>query len=291
MVDDHNDIPDLNSNAADVNDDMDGKTMEEAETSPTSSSDTQNNSEYTSIISRKSDAVQTVPLWLITFTDVMALMLTFFVLLYAMSVPEEGKWEEIANSFSSKFSYSDPKPHNAGSQDAINIDRIDTSRALSLSYLMALVENLLKANGIENVIVFENDKRLIISLPSDLLFKSGSAQINLEGKKVLFSLGGALTRVKNRIEIAGHTDPRPITGTNGIYRTNWELSLARSASVSSILKDVGYTRDITIRGLSSARFDEMSEDAPEEERYNLSRRVDIILMNDDGVRTKFYGLH
>ncbi len=245
---------------------------------------------YPSIVRKQDDAAQAVPLWLITFTDVMALMLTFFVLLYSMSVPEEEKWKEIADSFSSKFNYEEARPHNAGSQDVISIDRIDKSRALSLRYLKALVKNLLKTNGVKDVIIFENDKRLVISLPSELLFKSGSAQINLKGKKVLFALGGALSRVKNRIEIAGHTDPRPITGTNGPYRTNWELSLARSASVSVMLKDVGYSRDITIRGLSSARFDEMSEDASVEERYGLSRRVDIILMDDDGMRIKFKGL-
>ena len=245
---------------------------------------------YPSIVRKQDDNVQTVPLWLITFTDVMALMLTFFVLLYSMSVPVEEKWEEVSNSFSSKFNSEEAKPHNAGSQDVIDIDRIDKSRALSLKYLKALVKNMLKNNGVDNVIIFENNKRLVISLPSELLFKNGSAQIGLEGKKLLFALGGALSRVKNRIEIAGHTDPRPITGNNGPYRNNWELSMARSASVSVILKDVGYTRDITIMGLSSARFDEMSDKAPENERYDFSRRVDIILMNDDGFRTKFYDL-
>lgn len=243
-----------------------------------------------SIVRHHGDTGQAVPLWLITFTDVMALMLTFFVLLYSMSVPVEEKWQNIVVSLSSKFNYTEAKPHNAGSQDVISIDKIDTSRALSLVYLKTLVKSLLKENGIDNVIVFENDKRLIISLPSELLFASGRAEIKIKGKKILFALGGALARVRNRIEIAGHTDPRPITGTKGPYRTNWELSLARSASVAVMLKDVGYMRDITLRGLSSARFDEMSDSAPEEERYNLSRRVDIVVMNDDGVRTKFYGL-
>ena len=268
-----------------VNAESEPEEQEEEKTSPI-----QSPSYYPSIVRKQDGAPQAVPLWLITFTDVMALMLTFFVLLYSMSVPVEEKWREIADSFSSKFNYEEARPNNAGSQDVISIDRIDKSRALSLKYLKALVKNLLKANDVKDVVVFENDKRLVISLPSELLFKSGSAQINLKGKKVLFALGGALSRVKNRIEIAGHTDPRPITGTNGPYRTNWELSLARSASVSVMLRDVGYSRDITIRGLSSARFDEMSEDASVEERYGLSRRVDIILMDDDGMRIKFKGL-
>ena len=270
--------------------DSDNAETEDSEPSPPQNDSAQSAPYYPSLVRKGNDASQAVPLWLITFTDVMALMLTFFVLLYSMSVPVEEKWQEIADSLSSKFNYEESRPHNAGSQDVISIDRIDKSRALSLMYLKALVKNLLKTNGVKDVIVFQNDKRLVICLPSELLFKSGSAQINLKGKKVLFALGGALSRVKNRIEVAGHTDPRPITGGNGPYRTNWELSLARSASVAVMLKDVGYTRDITIRGLSSARFDEMSEEASAEERYSLSRRVDIILMDDDGLRVKFNGL-
>ena len=44
------------------------------------------------------------PLWLITFTDIMALMLTFFVLLYSMSIPEVKKWEELTSSINKGFS-------------------------------------------------------------------------------------------------------------------------------------------------------------------------------------------
>ncbi len=278
------------SDASDVYDDATVDSLDKKPEDKEKETDPKQKDYYPSIVRKDDNVSQAVPLWLITFTDVMALMLTFFVLLYSMSVPVEEKWEEISNSLSSKFNSVEAKPLNAGSQDVIDIDRIDKSKALSLKYLKVLVTNMLKADGVDNVVVFENDKRLVISLPSELLFKSGSAQIKLEGKKMLFSLGGALSRVKNRIEVVGHTDPRPITGNNGPYRTNWELSMARSASVSVILKDVGYTRDITIRGLSSARFDEMSEQSPESERYDLSRRVDIVLMNDDGIRTNFYDL-
>ncbi len=201
-----------------------------------------------------------------------------------MSVPQEDKWEEITAALTAKLSRFDGADFNAGSQDVISIDRIDQSRALDLGYLQALVASALKERGVEDIIVFQNADRLIISLPSDLLFKTGSADIQLGGKKVLFVLGGVLSRVKNRVEVAGHADPRPFQGNNGPYFTNWELSLARSASVAAVLSDVGYRREVTIRGLSSARFDELPEDMEIEQRYDLSRRVDIVLMNDDGMR-------
>lgn len=227
------------------------------------------------------------PLWLITFTDIMALMLTFFVLLYSMSVPQEDKWKDVSEALSTKFNDSYTKSSRSGAQDTIEIDKIDKSRALNLTYLRTLVNSLLKSKNIEGATVFRNGDRLIVSLPSDLLFASGESTINLEGKKALFTIGGALTRVKNRIEIVGHTDPTPMSG-NGVYKTNWELSLARGAAVAAMLKEVGYERPITVRGLSSGRYDEMSQDAPQEQRYSMARRVDIILMQDDGTRRKFY---
>ncbi len=233
------------------------------------------------------DKGESVPLWLITFTDVMALMLTFFVLLYSMSVPQEEKWEQISNAISTNFTKLEAKPYNTGSQDVIAIDKINKSKALDLGYLEVVVNNYIEANKIKNIIVFQNANSLILSLPSDLLFKSGSAEVNLKGKKMLFSLGGVLSRVKNRIEIVGHTDPRPIIGESGIYQNNWELSLARSSAVAMILNNVGYDKSIVVRGVSSARFDELSNDISEEERYNLSRRVDIVLMDDDGTSTRF----
>ncbi len=246
--------------------------------------------DITSVTRKNESDIQKVPLWLITFTDVMALMLTFFVLLYAMSVPEPEKWKAISVSLGSKFKNEAAKPYNMGTQDVISIDKISKSKALDLNYLKVLVTNLLKSKNIENVAIFQNGNRLVISMPSGLLFKSGSADVNLQGKKMLFSLGGALSRVKNRIEIVGHTDPRAITDSRGAYKTNWELSLARSAAVASILTEVGYDRHITVKGASSARYDELPETMTEDKRYDLSRRVDIIIMNDSGFRAKLYSL-
>ena len=72
------------------------------------------------------DAIEEeVKLWLVTITDVVALMLTFFVLTYAMSRPEEDKWKQISASLSSEFTKSYGKPYFAGPLDAITIDKVD----------------------------------------------------------------------------------------------------------------------------------------------------------------------
>lgn len=244
-----------------------------------------------SSIIRKGDADGSkVPLWLITFTDVMALMLTFFVLLYSMSTPREQEWEKVSKGLTQKSNLFNAANYRAGSQDAISIDKVNSSRALDLGYIKTLMGSLLAQKQIKGVVLIENEKRLVISLPSDLLFKSGQVEIGEQGKEVLFEVGGVLTRVKNHIEVIGHSDPVPVNSSKGIYKTNWQLSLARAASVAFILEDVGYDRDIVIRGLSSARFDELPKELPQEERYALSRRVDIVIMRGKGYRMNAFDM-
>ncbi len=223
-------------------------------------------------------------LWLITFTDIMALMLTFFVLLYSMSVPEEEKWEDISNSVTKGFSKFYSPQYFQGPQDALSIEKLDLSEALDLQYLQTLLEKVISNDeGLKDIVIIPQDNRLIISLPQDLLFEVGKDEVSVRGQKALFALGGSMARIRNRIEIVGHTDPRPVSegNTNG-FSSNWGLSLSRAAQVSNILQQVGYRRNIIVRGISSARYDELPATMDEEQRLDLARRVDIVVMSDDG---------
>lgn len=226
---------------------------------------------------------QVVPLWLITFTDIMALMLTFFVLMYSMSVPQEEKWEEISDSLSKGFSKFYSPAYFAGNLDTLSLEKLDFNDALNLEYLQTILKkSIVNDARLEHVEIIMQQDRLIISLPHDLLFEVGKDAVNADGKKALFALGGILNRISNRIEVVGHSDPQPIRNADGDFINNWALSLSRAAQVSSVLHQVGYRKDVIVRGVSSARYDELPITIPEEERLSLSRRVDIVVMHDDG---------
>lgn len=246
--------------------------------------------EEASLVRTGDDDVSAVPLWLITFTDVMALMLTFFVLLYSMSTPQEEKWQDIVDSLSYNEDIYDSAARNAGTQDYISLDKIEKSSALEPGYLKVLIENMLLERKISGILLIENQDRLLISLPAQLLFESGVADMKETGRQLIFELGGVLSRVKNRIEVIGHADPVPIRSQVGQFDSNWELSLARAASVSMALRDVGYQRPMTVRGLSSARFDELPDEISIQDRYLLARRVDIVVMDDSGYRQNAFDM-
>ena len=227
-------------------------------------------------------------LWLITFTDIMALMLTFFVLLYSMSVPEEEKWEDISDSMVKGFSKFYSPEYYTGPQDAIAIEKLDMTEALNLNYLGTILQKVIDGDErLKNIAIIPQNDRLIISLPHDLLFDVGESEVGTEGKRALFALGGVLNRIRNRVEIVGHADPRPILEDSGPYTTNWGLSLARAAQVSNILNQVGYRRNVIVRGMSSARYDELPTAMDRDARLDLSRRVDIVIMEDDGSNRMF----
>lgn len=240
---------------------------------------------------RKTDDEEAVStLWLVTFTDVMALMLTFFVLLYSMAQPDVEKWSEMTAAINSNFSKRYAPKFEAGTVDAINIDRISRPNALDLRYLASIVRQALDRNETtEGILLIAQQDALVISMPNDLFFEAGRSEIGAEGQRALFEIGGALAKIRNAIEIVGHADPRPLS-SGSAYGSNWQLSLDRALSVAGVLENVGYTKPVTVRGMSSTRFMDLPEDLPEDQRLDLSRRVDIVILKNAGKTRSFFGM-
>lgn len=228
-------------------------------------------------------------LWLITFTDIMGLMLTFFVMMFAMSTPEEKPFAEMTSALQSEFNRFYGRTLNAGPEDSIDISRIDYDSALDIKYLEALMRSLLERNDSLKtaVTLMPQDTHLMMSLPDDMLFDVGMADVKDNSTKALFALGGAFSRMKNTIELVGHADPRAVEGgKNSPFESNWDLSLARAVAVAAALDKVGYTQPVAVRGASSGRYEDLEGILDEKQRLDLSRRVDIDIMNHDGRQKK-----
>lgn len=227
-------------------------------------------------------------IWLVSFTDIMALMLTFFVLLFSMSTPEQKTFADMTAALHNELRRFYGRPLNPGQEDSIDVSRIDYDRALDIRYLEALMESMVARNEALKTVVtlMPQGDHLMMSLPQDLLFDVGKAELKPGSARALFALGGTFSRMKNSMEFIGHADPRPVEGGQSAYESNWDLSLARAVAVAAALDKVGYNQPVAVRGASSGRYQDLQGIVDENQRLDLSRRVDIDIMDHDGRRKK-----
>lgn len=117
--------------------------------------------------------------------------------------------------------------------------------------------------------------RMVINLPNNVLFKTGSANLNPEGKEALTQIGGVLTQFADRrFQIEGHSDNIPIKSAR--FPSNWELSTARALSVVHLLTEMG----VKPENISAAGFGEFRPraDNEDEEGRKLNRRIEIVML-------------
>ena len=117
--------------------------------------------------------------------------------------------------------------------------------------------------------------RIVIELPNNILFDSGRAQLNEEGRQALIRVAGILTQFQDRrFQVEGHTDDKPIRSAH--YPSNWELSTARALAVVHLLVEAA----VNPSNLSAAGFGEhqpRADNATPEGR-RLNRRIEIVML-------------
>jgi chemotaxis protein MotB len=236
---------------------------------------------------RLGDAPRPNYIWLVTFTDIMGLMLTFFVMMFAMAEPQKEQFAEITASLQNEMGRVYGARLSTGTEETVDLAKVNFNRALDTRYLEELIRRVIESHDdLKNIQIIPQPDSVVLSLPQDLLFEPGQATVKERGRKVLYTLGGALTRVRNRIEIDGHADPQPLEGQKSGFGNNWELSLARAANVAAILENVGYQQSVGIAGFASGRYQDLESVNDQIKRQDLSRRVDIIILNHSGKAEK-----
>jgi len=187
--------------------------------------------------------------WMLTFADLVSLMLTFFVLLFAVSGVKVDRWQEVVDTLSRSLN---PALDAAKSGSALkNIEQVEVRRATSLSYLASLFEALtadtpqLKGTSVRLL-----DDRLVLSLPASALFAQGGTALTAAARPVMGSIGEVLNGLTNQIAVAAYA--APAAETEATYRSGWEFSLARAGAVANFLKSVGVTQPIRIYGMGEA---------------------------------------
>ncbi len=225
--------------------------------------------------------------WILTFTDIMALMLTFFVLLFSMSNPKTEKWSPVVTSLGSEFNTKYSERDQAGLFNQNSIQRKAFNRGLNLGYVVTILKTM--SEGDENLAkmqVYQQGQKIVISLPNELLFLSGKANLTPAAEKSIAKIGRVLKNLKNKVEIIGYADPNPISTAE--FPSNWSLSLMRAENVADYLIASGYRRGLDVSGTGDGQFMTAPENWPLEERHAYARRVDLIIHEYRGPVLRFF---
>mgnify|MGYP003957230971 CR=1 FL=1 len=162
--------------------------------------------------------------WLTTYADMMTLLMTFFVLLFAMSTLDPVKLEQFGDSTQKK----------QGSKKK--------SKKVSLSQINKEVKKLVVEQELQSQVKVTMDARgVTLGIASDLAFGSGTATLSGPIKSFLVKLVSTMERATYAIAVKGHTDNDPIRSSQ--FPSNWELSAARSSAVIRYLTSQGIAAD------------------------------------------------
>ena len=227
--------------------------------------------------------------WLLTYADLMNLLLILFIILYAMSQISVAKFNELATSLRSAFG--DSSPASVISQGGAGNSLIPLEAIAPSSVIPAkLEEQQMEAvkETVSQIVQHENlqgevdvsiqERGVVISIKEKVLFRPGSAVIEDASKQTLESIGRVLLSIPgNYIRVEGHTDSDPISTPQ--FPSNWELSAARSTNVLRFLVDKA---GINPRIISAVGYGEFTPRVPNDtpEHKAMNRRVDIVILKN-----------
>ncbi|MGY4689198.1 flagellar motor protein MotS [Salibacterium sp. K-3] len=182
------------------------------------------------------------PRWMTTFSDMILLVLVFFVMLFSMSVIDAKKFEAIADSFQNReilenlpsvVEMEEPNQSNSpneGEDETEEAAGEQSEEDRELDRLLQEVQEYLEENELNDQISATRDDRgVVLVLQEQLLFETGEAEILTDAEPFLNKVGTLLQSLPNLVKVEGHTDDRPISTYR--YPSNWELSSARASSV------------------------------------------------------------
>lgn len=229
--------------------------------------------------------------WLITYADLITLLLIFFIIMYAMSKLDQSKYDELAQSLKFQFQSADTvMPQGSGIMDRLRPtqeptaqdterDREALERERQLEDLLEKVQAYIEQNNLQgHVSVGDTPRGVAVSLNDLFLFDLGKAELKPEAYPILNQLATLFPTLNASISIEGHTDNLPVL-TGSPFKDNWGLSQARSLSVLRyFVDDAGLDPNKFV----STAYADTRPIAPNDSDANRqkNRRVEIVVLRE-----------
>lgn len=229
------------------------------------------------------------PEWMCTFSDLVTLLMCFFVLLFAMSTTQQETFKELVESLRSALGVQ-TVPETGTREglimhavpeetppDSTQVDELGGMIQKEMDEVVSEVKELILLNKLGGMVnVTESDTGVVITLSDMLLFSAGSSDLSERGMEILRKVAGILSQLAYHVKVKGHTDNEPIRTER--YPSNWELSSARAGSVVRLLVQSGVEPSL-ISAEGYAQYHPVATNDTEAGRA-ANRRVEIVYERD-----------
>ncbi len=210
------------------------------------------------------------PLWMTTYSDMVTLLLTFFVLLLSFSTVEKEKFEQALVSI--KDAMGIMKKQMSVVENPV--DNIIKPQIRFENSVERAVKNLQEIPGLQNDISFEKDDEGVhVRISNPLLFNSGEAALKTTSMNVLDTVGSVLSENIYKIVVEGHTDNVPIH--NEEFDSNWALSAARAVSLVEYFIESGISPH-RFQAVAYGEYEPLADNTTTDGRAR-NRRVEIFI--------------
>ena len=190
--------------------------------------------------------------WIISYADLITLLLAFFLVLYSINVTKYQEHKVSINSETVSSKLSDKQ---------LNLEK-------------AIQDKLL---NIEDVQLLKDSRGYILRINNNLLFDEGSSDLNKNSEQTLSKIVEILAKIKNFVIIEGHTDSTPIKTEK--YPSNWELSTGRATNLIKYLIEKGNISPERLSAVGYGEYVPIADNTSNNGR-KLNRRVDIIILEN-----------
>jgi chemotaxis protein MotB len=219
--------------------------------------------------------------YIITYADLITLLLGLFVLLYSGSQVDAKKFRGFQRAFVTLFGEGNTGtgPLDATGASIIPMEQaIPSARAMQRQQQLAsALQSRLAAMADSNTIdVGVSERGVTVHVAEKLLFETGKDDLLAQALPVLDSIGAAVESLPNDVRVEGHTDTVPISNTR--FPSNWHLSVARALNTAYYMMQ---NHRLTPGKVSIAGYGEFRPIRPNdtEDGRAKNRRVDIVVLN------------
>ncbi len=225
--------------------------------------------------------------WLLTYADLITLLLAFFIIMYAGSKTDLERFAKLAISLRQGFGLTVlPAGGGAGilpeSGGGASPFRSLPQRSKDFLTITEALSRWSTGKGTRQFMAVNMRREgIAITISNALLFPSGGVELSQESTEILDEIARLLAPMPNEIRVEGHTDDVPTN--DPLYPTNWELSVARAVSVIRYLIEHGHIQPERLIAVGRAEYDPLFPNDTREHRA-LNRRADIVILYppDDG---------